>query len=317
MVRIIVGFRLPHRMALGYRGSVAASFDQDLLDRLTSSNTRLLLVGAHNDDVELFCGRLILSSRGEIHALYTAVGPPERHLVPLLLRAGQPRGDTRIGESIAAMDELGVDRRRLSFLRYPDQSLHRYPQCIDEIAAAIREIAPDYVLVHAYEGGHPDHDTTSCYTVLASRIVGFPLERMVEYAGYNRRRGEDILQSFLPHGETTEYVLTPSEAIQTKWKKAMAAFASQPLVLGQLVTRSECEKFRILPRHDYSRPPTSLGFLRLRGLLSWLPFNIGILLPRTARLRYEESWCKIAKPLKLAARYRAISESRLSSVTGE
>lgn len=46
-----------------------------LLEKLIDKNNKILAIGAHCDDIELFCGRLILARGGEnTFGLFTATG---------------------------------------------------------------------------------------------------------------------------------------------------------------------------------------------------------------------------------------------------
>lgn len=282
-----------------------------LLEELLDANNRLLIVGAHNDDVELYCGRLILAREGKnVMSVFTSTGQIEPWLTRIAHSFYRRTGDTpsvRKSESIAALSMLGVANPDfIRFLPYPQLALHLYPECVDDIIQAIKEFKPEKILVQAYEGGHVDHDTTNFFVALAARRLGIPKERIAEYPCYNRYKDQKRIQKFVPFNGIGAVTLISSPEMQSRWLEAMQSFSSQPGILS-IIQHSTHESFRNLPDYDYSQTPVPLGYIKLRIFFQELPINVGSLLPASARLGYDElKWCTAVNPLKVMQSYQSI-----------
>lgn len=123
------------------------------------SPSRVLVVGAHPDDAELFAGGTV--------AMWTAAGAHVEFLVLTDGRLGSPDADidpdqvaaTRAAECHVAAEILDVAQVR--FGGSPDGGLRAHrDHATDVVARTIREVRPDIVLGHdpwrAFEM-HPDH----------------------------------------------------------------------------------------------------------------------------------------------------------------
>ncbi|MBI3026785.1 PIG-L family deacetylase [Candidatus Woesearchaeota archaeon] len=289
-----------------------------LLEELLDTNSRLLIVGAHNDDVELHCGRLILAREGKnVDIIFTATGSIEHWVTRIAHSVYRRTGDTssvRKSESIKALSMLGVSTssddavsNHVRFLPYPQSAIHLHPECVDDLINDIEELKPDKILVQAYEGGHVDHDTTNFFVALAVRRLGIQKDRIVEYSCYNRYQGKRRVQVFVPSGSLGEFTLIPSPELQLRWLEAMESFKSQPGIFTSIVPHSTHEIFRHLPDYDYSKTAVPLGYVKLRRFFQWLPINIGVFLPVSGRIGYDElKWSVAVNPLNVVQSYKSI-----------
>ena len=132
-------------------------------NRITVSPTRLprriLVVGAHPDDIELGCGGTLakfVDSGHEVHAL--------------VMTHGSTGGDepTRVAEANAGSQFLGLTS--LTVMDFPDSLL---PECgkkmIEAIETLLLRLNPDIVLTHSAHDRHQDHHAVHLATVRAAR----------------------------------------------------------------------------------------------------------------------------------------------------
>jgi LmbE family N-acetylglucosaminyl deacetylase len=114
-----------------------------------------------------------------------------------------------------------------------------------------------HVITHAYEGGHPDHDSTAfcvhAACALIARNGGTP-PVIVEAPLYNGANGEFEYRNFLPHpdaGPIVDLELSPEE--QALKRRMFECHASQGKILSSFGV--ERELFRLAPRYHFTAPP--------------------------------------------------------------
>ena len=212
---------------------------------------RTLAVVAHPDDESVGCGAL-LQRMASKQVVFMTDGAPRDDYFWKQHGSREAYATLRRREAHAALAHLGVTE--ISFLGSEagivDQELYRnLPRALDALRGLARAWKPAALLVLAYEGGHPDHDSCS---VLAS-VVGRELELPVwEMPLYHRSvEGEGVLQEFLaPNGTEIHLEITPEE-LQRK-HTCIQAYASQGDILRHF--HAPREIFRPLATYDYSRP---------------------------------------------------------------
>ena len=177
-----------------------------------ASRDRILILAPHCDDDAVACGGLIaeaVAARAAVHIAYITNGdgfrvvaekvfsetsvPPQDYLKLAALRQR---------EALAAASELGVPRRQVTFLGYPDRGsepmwlYHWDPghpftgpytradhnpyqtslrpgapyagrSLLDDLETVIRRFRPTIVITGHPADHHPDHSTLYCYTVAA------------------------------------------------------------------------------------------------------------------------------------------------------
>jgi bacillithiol biosynthesis deacetylase BshB1 len=112
----------------------------------------LLAVVAHPDDAELLCGGTLLKA--------SQAG----HRTGILDLTGGETGtagsaDLRAREARAAAEALGLTTRRVAGL--PDGALENTPAARAVVAAILRELRPDTLILMWPEARHPDHRAAS------------------------------------------------------------------------------------------------------------------------------------------------------------
>ena len=117
-----------------------------------SESLDLLAIVAHPDDAELLCGGTLIRAADAGHR--TGV---------LDLTGGEAgtagSAALREEESAAASHILGLATRRVAGL--PDGALRNTPESRNRVAAILRELRPDTVILMWHEARHPDHRVAS------------------------------------------------------------------------------------------------------------------------------------------------------------
>lgn len=121
---------------------------------------RVLALGAHPDDIEFGCGGSLLRFARAGHGVYLYVAT-----------CGGLGGDCDIrrNEQEAAASYKGV--KKLFWGGYHDTKVPLTKELITNIEEVIKEVAPDYILVHNAEDTHQDHRVLANATMSATRYV--------------------------------------------------------------------------------------------------------------------------------------------------
>lgn len=218
---------------------------------------RVLLVAAHPDDETIGLGAQLCRCED---------------LILLHLTDGAPRdlGDARrhgfadaASYAAARARELqaALAAGRVSALRFsfglPDQGLtHALPELARRIGATIEGLRPGILITHAYEGGHPDHDSAALACQVAAGAL--PAGRRpirIEFAAYHAGGGSPGWGGFLPPGDLPEVEIELNEEERQRKSAMLDCFATQAAVLGDAPRARE--RLRLAPLHDFSKPPHS------------------------------------------------------------
>ena len=216
---------------------------------------RTALVVAHPDDETIGCGAQ-LPRFSDITIVHLTDGAP-RSLTDAKARGfatAEAYAAARSGELRAAM-RLAGSSEQLVALGWPDQESAQH---LAEIATDLAErlAGTDIVLTHAYEGGHPDHDTAALAVWAACALLrraGESAPAVIEMPLYHLGQEGCMRQVFVPAAGTQEIVveLTPEE--RRMKQKMFSAHASQADVLANFGIA--VERFRRAPRYDFARLP--------------------------------------------------------------
>jgi LmbE family N-acetylglucosaminyl deacetylase len=226
-----------------------------------------LLIAAHPDD-ETIGAAALLKRRPDIKVIHVTDGSP---LNPGdALAAGfttrEEYAAARRKETVQALAPAGIREDAITNLHFTDQQLaFHLTELSEKILTVVRQFQPEIVLTHAYEGGHPDHDSVAFACHMARRAASYCL---CEFAGYHAGDHGMEVYAFLPSERETRYTLQLN-ADERELKTAMIkSFTTQARTL-QPFMRPEVETFRSAPEHDFTRPPHE-------GKLWYENFNWGI-----------------------------------------
>lgn len=130
-------------------------------------------------------------------------------------------------------------------------------------------IAPDVVITHPYEGGHPDHDATAFAVHAAVRLMhavvrdrtdsGSPAPPLahapdvVEMTSYHERDGGMTIGCFPPDGHAADVTVALGPESCAMKQRMYDCYATQRHVLAGFPIGAE--SFRIAPAYDFSRLP--------------------------------------------------------------
>jgi LmbE family N-acetylglucosaminyl deacetylase len=126
-----------------------------------------------------------------------------------------------------------------------------------------------HVITHAYEGGHPDHDSTALCVHAAAALIaksGATPPVIIEAPLYSAPGGRFQHSRFLPHpdaGPETVFDLSPAQ--QDLKRRMFDCHATQREVFAPFdVTR---ERFRLAPRYHFLAPPdrSDVGYNQYMG----------------------------------------------------
>jgi LmbE family N-acetylglucosaminyl deacetylase len=210
---------------------------------------RILIVAAHPDD-ETIGASTLLGPPHEVVVIHATDGAPRaRRWWPAEFR---DRGTYARARALEAERALAIGRAERVALGIADQEAVRaLPQIVQAVAGEIVRRAPDVIVTHAYEGGHPDHDAVAVAVARARRQAG-RAPRVYEMALYHGAPGAFVAGEFIADRTSICRVLDPEQ--QGRRRAMLDCFTSQRATLAPFIALVH-ERFRAAPRYDFSRPP--------------------------------------------------------------
>jgi LmbE family N-acetylglucosaminyl deacetylase len=204
-----------------------------------ANGARILLVGAHPDDIVLAASS-ILAQATDVYCAIVTSGARRDDPSSLAL--------VRRAEEIQAMSVFGIGADRLHFLDIFDQDCHnKLDTLISGLISLMRELRTDLVITHDYEQGHPDHDASAFCVAMAADRCGIAC---YVYPLYHRINGEVKFCSF--REETADTITHRlSEGDLALKSRALSAYRSQQGVIKDFPLASE--SFRSLRTVDWRK----------------------------------------------------------------
>lgn len=188
------------------------------------------------------------------------------------LRTRQAYARIRRREALRAMDVVQIPQERVRCLGAVDQeatfSLAELVLCT---VNALEELRPSLLAVHAYEGGHPDHDSAAFVAHAACALMrrrGGKVPLVIEMTSYHAAGGRLTIGQFVPGSGPPEVVVRLSGKERARKNEMIACFGSQTPVLANFGV--DVERFRLSPTYDFTRAPHTgrLHYERLDWILS-------------------------------------------------
>jgi N-acetylglucosamine malate deacetylase 2 len=175
-------------------------------------------------------------------------------------------------EALHAMERVDIPEDRVRCLGAVDQeATFAMTELTLRVARALEESRPALLAVHAYEGGHPDHDA-ACFVAHTAcallRRSGSRVPLVIEMTSYHAAGGRLSIGQFVPGSGPPEVVVRLSSEERACKSEMLARFSSQTPVLANYGV--DVERFRLAPRYDFTRPPHAgmLHYERIGWLLS-------------------------------------------------
>lgn len=212
------------------------------------------VVVAHPDDETLGVGSRMPHLR-RLTLIHLTDGAPRTPGLPETedeARRGAVAAE-RAGELDAALKALGTAPQRRIAYGYSDQQSIMY---LSEIVARLRDdlAGTAFVLTHAYEHGHPDHDTAALAVHAACALLAGSRARpsVIEFPSYHLRRDGPHFGAFWPDRRRREWIAALDVRERERKARALACFASQRGMLRNFSV--DTERFRRTPAYDFREP---------------------------------------------------------------
>jgi LmbE family N-acetylglucosaminyl deacetylase len=219
-----------------------------------------MIVAAHPDDETLGAASLLQRS-ARCNLVHLTDGAPRDPL----LRSGADAGsrfayaNARRGELLAAIAQAKVAARHMTWLGAVDQeACFALGGLVRRLHALLIEQSPVFVVTHAYEGGHPDHDAAAFVTRAAIELCAIfrgTAPVLLEMASYHAADGALAAGEFVSESGPAGITLRLSAREVACKQRMLACFASQSSVIAQLARPLAYERFRLAPHYDFSRAP--------------------------------------------------------------
>lgn len=149
----------------------------------------------------------------------------------------------RAGDVTAELAELGAADQESALM---------IPALVSALRTLLAGFRPECVITHAYEGGHPDHDTACLVARLACHALD-PAPGLLEMSCYfDNVTGEMIVGGFL--GEPAALVATLTDDERARREAMLDCFVTQRATLAAF-RGMEHEAFRLSPPYDFSVAP--------------------------------------------------------------
>jgi N-acetylglucosamine malate deacetylase 2 len=175
-------------------------------------------------------------------------------------------------EAVDAMNVVRIPPDRVRCLGAVDQEATFALTALTlSLVRMLDELRPALLAVHAYEGGHPDHDA-ACFVAHAAcaliRGRGGKPPLVVEMTSYHAAGGRLTIGQFVPGSGPPEVVVRLSRQERACKSEMIACFGSQTPVLANFGV--DVERFRLSPHYDFTRAPHAglLHYERLGWCLS-------------------------------------------------
>jgi LmbE family N-acetylglucosaminyl deacetylase len=230
-----------------------------LVELLTFSQRSALVVAAHPDD-ETIGAAALMGRLQRCYVFHVTDGAPHDRSY-WTSPGARTRGNyarIRRAELTRALTLAGLDPRYASGLGLADlEAAQGLGAIAQHVEALINKLQPDFVVTHAYEGGHPDHDAASFGVWAAKHLLlrrGQTPPSIVEMALYHGSPGHEVVGQFLSRPDLVEIELALTD--DERWRKQamLDCFGSQSMTLMPF-RKLEVERYRMAPDYDFTRPP--------------------------------------------------------------
>ncbi len=187
---------------------------------------RVLVIGAHPDDIEIACGAAMARLHDAGHLIWGIV-----------MTAGERGGDSAVrpGEARSGASFLGLDS--VHVCGFPDTKLSEHAvDMISAIEQRIVQFKPDMIFTHSLHDLHQDHRAAHEATLRAARNH----DTIFCY------ESPSVTQDFIPtfFMDVTDYIDVKVESIKEHWDQRNKSYVKPERVKGVAVFRGGQAKLR-------------------------------------------------------------------------
>jgi len=189
-----------------------------ILER-SASPRKVLVVGAHPDDIEVAAGATLAKMHDAGYSIYG-----------LVLTRGEKSNKGRSKPAGRGTGENFLGLEVLRQLEFPDTFLKEAVEPVSQaIAEMIAEVKPELIFTHSAHDLHPDHQAVHAATLRAGR----------EQNAILCYETPSATQEFLPvlYVNVNDYVDIKIEAIRSHWGQRMKPYMHPEQVRGRLAYR--------------------------------------------------------------------------------
>jgi N-acetylglucosamine malate deacetylase 2 len=232
----------------------------------------VLIIAGHPDDEVIGAGS-ILKKIQNIKIVHVTDGAPcnnyDAHKNGF--KDKNEYSSARYNEMLSVLQLLSVNRENYSMIGLPDQGLiYNLQELVHIIYELLNRFEPAVVITHAYEGGHPDHDSIAFAVDFATKQLArndkkYPL--IFEMALYHGYYGVMESNSFIPSTEGKALRLILDEEDKQFKQILYSCYHSQKVIFQYFPAAHE--EYRIAPQYNFTEPPH-------RGKLYYDNFDWGV-----------------------------------------
>jgi N-acetylglucosamine malate deacetylase 2 len=253
---ILLNFLPSHAIDSGTRNDLLEAMAErskkiiEQICQIQCRSCRVVVFAPHPDDEIIGAFSLLSGTDVDRFLVYVTDGAPLK-----LGKACAKLKYERQKESEKVCALLGIEPDHVFRLGIPDQeTTFQLPSLTRRIDGVLRELNAQVVLLPAYEGGHPDHDSTAFAVHQIASMLGASAPRLLEMSLYHGSEGRMITGEFLEQLASPEPLLVIlSEEDRRLKQEAFATYRSQQAVLRCFSTQSE--RFRLAPSYNFRAPP--------------------------------------------------------------
>lgn len=245
----------------------------------------VMLFCAHPDDEVISSGVLLNYLKEKIEIVTVTDGAP-RSMSDALAAGFSSReaySKARLEEQLRALQSAGINEKQCYHLCFTDQesSYHMAGICY-RIMEMLELKKPELILTHAYEGGHPDHDSTAFAVWAACTLMekrGNSPPDIIEYASYHGNGEAGMVYfEFIPFSDTKIWTVNLNEKELDSKKRMIDCYKTQYKTLSSFPL--SIERYRKMPKYNFKLPPH-------RGILLYEYFDWGMSAKKWNKLAVE------------------------------
>lgn len=215
---------------------------------------RIAVLAAHPDDETIGASVLLARSQRASVIFLSDGAPRDSRLWPRTIQGSREEyASIRREEAQNALRRVGISQGQIRWLGAIDQeTIFAVSELATRLIEALREIRPQLIVTHPYEGGHPDHDCAALIASIAVPRLGTGA-RVLEMSSYHARDRKLVTGEFLGGNAAQEMVVELSADERARKRSMFDEYATQQEVLKAF--RTDRERFRAAPNYDFRQPP--------------------------------------------------------------